>query len=235
MLPKRRLIQAATLCLILTFLSGCVYLRLLRFKNQLADFDQNVVVEDSHGLSLQFPKPVVRDEDFIFITESAPTRVEQIAHGPKVEDWHWRFEKKRAEDAGSPFSIVFMTRFEDGLLTRIDFDQKLLEAIPEDFIVELFRSLGKAKINKLRKSATAAMSRESLDGIELPSMFDISEVMGQPTLKSRKDKRRLWQYVFNFYNPKNKDLSGQFAIVFTSDSESLDQEIEGFELTGKAR
>ncbi|MDQ8179734.1 hypothetical protein [Pelagicoccus sp. SDUM812005] len=232
---RKRLVQALALGLTLSLVSGCVYLRLLKFKNQLHDFDEHVLVELDQGLSLKFPEPVVRDEDFVFITESQPSSISEVSRSPKIEDWDWRFEKQMQTEDGTPFSIVFRTRFEEGLLTQIDFDEKLLEAIPEDFIVELFRSLGKAKINKLRKSATAAMNRETLDGVPLPTLNDISVVMGQPTDKDNKDKRRLWHYVFNFYNPKSKDLSGQFAIVFQSDSDNPDQEIAGFELTGKAR
>ncbi|MDQ8187842.1 hypothetical protein [Pelagicoccus sp. SDUM812002] len=232
---RKRLIQAIAIGFTLSLLSGCVYIRLLKFKGQLYSFDEFVVVELDKGLSLKFPKPVVRDEDFVFITESQPSSIAEISQEPKVENWNWRFEKQIQNEDGTPFSIIFRTRFEEGLLTRIDFDEKLLEAIPAGFIVELFRSLGEAKINKLRKSATAAMNRETMHGVPLPTLTDISDVMGQPTDKDKKDKRRLWNYVFNFYNPKNKDLSGQFAIVFQSDSENPDQEIAGFELTGKAR
>jgi hypothetical protein len=231
---RRRFVPFLALALVLSLLSGCVYLRLLKFKHQLNDFDEKVLVELEGGLSLKFPKPVVRDEDFVFITGSPPSRVTEVSQSPLVEDWDWRFEKQMQTENGTPFSIVFRTRFEKGLLTQIAFDEKLLEAIPEDFIVELFRSLGKARIDKLRKSATAAMNRETLEGVPLPTLTDISAVMGQPTEEDRKDKRRLWHYVFNFYNPKNKDLSGQFAIVFKSDSENPDHEIAGFELTGKA-
>lgn len=68
--------------------------------------------------------------------------------------------------------------------------------------MELFRSLGRAKINKLRKSATAATSRDTLKGVDLPSMTEISGIMGQPTDKNKKDRRRLWNYVFNFPIPE---------------------------------
>lgn len=231
----KRIIQALTLALVLSLLSGCVYLRLLKFKNQLHDFDEHVLVELNDGLSLRFPDPVVRDSDFLFITESQPSRIRTVDPAANAQEWDWRFEKKIETGDSEPFSIVFTTRFEDGLLTQISFDEKLLEAIPEDVIVELFRCLGKARINKLRKSATAAMSRESLDDIDLPSISDISTVMGQPTTKKKREKGGFWRYVFNFYNPKNQDLSGQFAIVFTTDSENLEREIASFELTGKAR
>lgn len=232
---RQRLTQVTALCLILLLLSGCVYLRLLRFKYQLHEFDEYVVVDRSAGLSLKFPSPVVRDDDFIFITESNPTRIHIVSETPQVEEWDWQFEKKQIETSDEPFHIVFNTRFEDGLLTEISFDPQLLEAIPEDFIVELFRSLGNAKINKLRKSATAALGRDSLDGVHLPSMAAISDVMGKPTNKQKQGESGRFNYVFNFYNPQNKDLSGQFAIVFKTDSENMDQEIAGFELTGKGR
>ncbi|MBK1877391.1 hypothetical protein [Pelagicoccus mobilis] len=232
---QRRLFQAITLGLALFLLSGCVYLRLLKFKNQLHDFDEHVVVNEAEPFSLQFPDPVLRDEDFVFVTESEPTQVRTITRNPRVEDWEWQFEKKLETEDGAPFSIIFTTRFEEGMLTQIEFDPKLLQAIPEDFIVELFRSLGQAKINKLRRSATAAMSRDSQEQIDFPSMSEISVVMGEPTTQRKEDRQGFWHYVFNFYNPANRDLSGQFAIVFTTDSENLEDEIAGLELTGKAR
>lgn len=232
---RRRLPHALTLCLVLVLMSGCVYLRLLRFKYQLHEFDRHVVVDRSAGLSLKFPKPVVRDKDFIFITDSNPTSVRTFSSEPKIEEWEWRFEKKQSERNGDPFHIVFSTRFEDSLLTEITFDPQLFEAIPEDFIVELFKSLGDAKINKLRKSATAALGRDALENVDLPSMSQISDIMGKPTDRQSEGELGLFNYVFNFYNPQNRDLSGQFAIVFKTDSENLDHEIAGFELTGKGR
>lgn len=113
---RRHLANALILTLLLSFLSGCVYIRLLKFKNQLHDFDDNVVVQKEEGLSLIFPKPVVRDEDFVFITESQPSRISLVSSEPKIEDWDWRFEKEIESEPGQPFSIVFRTRFEEGLL-----------------------------------------------------------------------------------------------------------------------
>lgn len=232
-----RLLQASLLLFILSSLSGCVYLRLLKFKNQLRDFDDNIVVERSHGLSLGMKHPVLRDDDFTFITESDPTRIHSLSLSPKIEEWEWAFEKKSQTDADTPFTITFRTRFEQGLLTRIEFDPQLFEAIPEDFIIELFRSLGSARINQIRRSATASMNKDSLEDVPLPSLDTISHVMGNPTesQKERENDRRLWRYVFNFYNPRNRDLSGQFNITFKADSEDLAKEISGFEVTGKAR
>ena len=230
-----RVLQAALLLMLLSTLSGCVYLRLLKFKQQLKDFDEYVAVERGDGLAFKMLDPVLRDDDFVFITESQPSRIRSLSLQPLVEDWEWTFEKKLEAEDDAPFEITFRTRFEEGMLTRIDFDPQLLEAIPEDFIVQLFKSLGEARINKLRRSATATMTRDSLTEVPLPSLAEISTLMGQPTDKKRAENRRHWRYVFNFYNPKNKDLSGQFNIVFKAESDDTEKEISGFEVTGKAR
>lgn len=231
---RRRFIQALVLCLVLVALPGCVYLRLLRFKGQLNHFDEHVQVERSGGLALHLVKPLVRDSDFVFITESGPTAKGTLSSDPKVEAWDWEFEKE-SENDDDAFSIVFRTRFEEGLLTRIEFDPKLLQAIPEAHMVELFRSLGQARINKLRRSATATVTRDSVEDLPLPSLEDIRHAMGEPSEKLQKKKRRQWRYVFNFYNPEDRSHSGQFSLVFKSDAERLDSEMTSFDLIGKGR
>ncbi|MDQ8203926.1 hypothetical protein [Pelagicoccus sp. SDUM812003] len=234
--PYRAIAKLLVLATVLVAVSGCVYLRLLRFKGHLKEFEQYVQVDRSHGLALIFLEPALRDEDFIFITESEPTLKQALPGSPSGEVWHWVFEKELpAESGAEPFDILFRTTFEDHLLTRIDFDPELLSAIPKDFIVELFKSMGKARINKLRRSATAKMSRDALVDVPLPSLKEIESVMGDPSERETKGKRSLWRYEFNFHNPENRELSGQFRIVFKSDSRDLDQQITGFEVSGKGR
>src|SRR5690606_6422797 len=135
----------------------------------------------------------------------------------------------------APCTLAFRTRFEEHLLTRVAFDPKLLEAIPGQFVVELFRSLGKAKINKLRRSATAKVNQDSLEGVPLPTMAEILQVMGPPSESDTANELRLWRYEFNFFNPENGDLAGQFRLVFKTDSDDLQQQIWGFEISGRAR
>ena len=234
-LTQKRILQSGlALCLLLA-LSGCVYLRLLSFKNQLKQFDKYVVVDDDQGLGLQLKDPVLEDQDFVYITESEPTEIRSISSKPLIEDWIWRFEKEGDEDNAAPFSVIFRTRFEDHLLTRIDFDPQIIEIIPPDFVVAMFKSMGKAKISKLRRSATSEMSRDALTGVPLPTMLDIEHVMGEPTRNERRDERLVWSYTFNFFNPQSSDLSGQFKIAFKSDGADLGREIAGFEVMGKAR
>ncbi|MCH2613219.1 MAG: hypothetical protein MKZ70_00795, partial [Opitutales bacterium] len=59
---------AFTLALMLPALTGCVYLRLLDFKNQLKSFDEHVSVLKGKELAFDFSEPIVKNSDFVFIT-----------------------------------------------------------------------------------------------------------------------------------------------------------------------
>lgn len=216
-------------------LSGCVYLRLLRFKNQLRDFDEYVVVDKATGLGLAFSKPVLSDDDFVFITESQPTSKDAKPGDPAAEEWLWDFKKLQASETDRPFGVEFRTHFEQHLLTRIDFDPRIIAVIPPDFVVAMFKSMGKAKINKLRRSASTDVSRGELEGVPLPSLLDVETVMGEPSQSETDGRMLVYTYVFNFYNPDNDELSGQFKIAFKSESVDRTQEISGFGVAAKAR
>lgn len=231
------LARGAVLFAVLLCVSGCVYLRLLRFKNQLRDFDEHVEVSDASGLSLLFREPVLEDGDFVFITDSQPTERTALSEEPPVELWSWRFEKERAEGdaSGRGFSTVFGTVFEDGMLTEIAFDPSLLAAVPSDLLVALFRSMGRAKVNKIRRSATSGLSGERLDGLTLPTLRRIDDIMGPPTRLEEDEDGATWRYTFNFFNPVNGKRAGEFEMAFKTDSRDLDSEIAGFFVTGSAR
>ena len=59
----KRLLWFALLCMALLGLSGCVYLRLLEFKGQLSNFDENFSVDLEEGLSITFLNPVILQKD----------------------------------------------------------------------------------------------------------------------------------------------------------------------------
>src|SRR5690606_18692989 len=129
-----------------------------------------IEVSRAEGLSLRMRKPVLEDGDFVFITDSGPTELTVLEEAPRVvERWIWRFEKKRPEGDARGYSMDFRTEFTDGLLSEIAFDRRLLEALPGDFLLAMIRSMGKAKVNKLRRSATAAVLREDLEGVPFPT------------------------------------------------------------------
>ena len=236
--PKK-LFSILILALLAVSLSGCVYLRLLNFKNQLNNFERNVTVESPPGLSLSFSNPVVRGTDLSFITKSKPTLVTSIATDPNIELWTWKFEKQRAEPHHKPYSVDFQTRFESGLLTNMIIDESFVDLIGRDFILKMFRSVGDAKINTIRRSVSASMDTDSLEDISRPTLAKILDSMGQPTrtneTKGSESKHVDCEYEFNFLNPKNQKRAGQFKLIFKADPLHPETPVTGFKITGKGR
>ncbi|MDE0769541.1 MAG: hypothetical protein OSB19_14275 [Opitutaceae bacterium] len=236
--PKK-LLAIFVLATLAVSLSGCVYLRLLYFKNQLNDFERNVTVEAPPGLSLTFTNPVVRGNDLNFITKSNPTLVTSIATDPNIERWTWRFEKRLAEIDHKPYSVDFQTRVESGLLTNMIIDESFVDLIGRDFILKMFRSVGDAKINTIRRSVSATMDIDSLGDISRPTLAKILNSMGQPTrtieTKDPESQHVDFEYEFNFLNPKNQKPAGQFKLIFKADPLHPDTPVTGFNITGKGR
>ena len=231
------ILRATILILIASALSSCAYLRLLRFKNQLKDFDQNVAVEHVDGLQLNLKKPVIKDSDFVYITGSEPNEKHVLSTTPRIEEWIWRFEKLPPESQDDkPFVVDYRTRFEDGLLTQIAIAPELLEVIPAEYIVTLFRNMGRAKINKLRRSALVEVANgEAEKDCRLPTWRKLLAKMGAPSKSQQKSAEQTWSYVFNFYNPDTAQLSGQFELNFLCRGAPSDEsQIDGFTLVGKA-
>jgi len=97
--------------------------------------------------------------------------------------------------------------------------------------------MGEARINKLRRSATAEVSANEISGVNLPTTDRILEAMGEPTRTRLYKKEQIAKliYVFNFRNPASGKKAGQFRIVFEVPHQQPSQEILGFAITGRGR
>lgn len=234
---SKRLLTAICLVFLSLSLSGCVYLRLLSFKNQLKSFDQNVSVESSPTLVFGFREPVVRDSDFVFISGASPGKIDKIPQIPSEEIWTWTFEKRRSSPAHQPYTMEFRTRFKDGLLTQMEIDETFVDLVGGDLILTMFRNIGNAKINKLRRSMSAELDKNSVPKIPLPSLAEIIDVMGEPTriAKPQSGLAARCEYEFNFLDPENGKKAGQFRLYFTGSLRDPQKAITSFKITGKAR
>ncbi len=233
----RRLFLILSLTFIAFSLSGCVYLRLLNFKNQLKSFDKNVAVLSQDRLAFQFHNPVVKDSDFIFISGTSPGRRETIGQSPPEELWTWRFHKRLGESDHQPFTMEFQTRFTENLLTRMVVDDAFVDLVGEDLILAMFRKLGNAKINTLRRSMSTEIGTDALKSMNPPSLDGIFDVMGEPTrIHGRKnDPVARCEYEFNFNDPDTGKKAGQFRLFFAGDLNNPENPITGFRVTGKGQ
>lgn len=236
-LQSKRLLTAIALVFLSLSLSGCVYLRLLNFKNQLKSFDQNVSVESSPKLVFGFRDPVVRDSDFVFISGASPDEINKLPGYPSEEVWTWSFEKRRSSPSHRPYTMDFKTRFKDGLLTQMEIDDTFVELVGGDLILSMFKNIGNAKISKLRRSMSAELNKDSVSEMNLPSLDEIFDIMGEPTrfAKPQSGSSTRCEYEFNFLNPESGKKAGQFRLYFTGSLQDSQNPITSFKITGKAR
>jgi hypothetical protein len=91
----RRRATAVGLAGVALLLGGCVYLRLLQLKRQLADFDANFTVQVTSGLRLNCLHPVVLADDLRFLG-FYPARTRKLG---AAEQWTIRWLKEPPPNA----------------------------------------------------------------------------------------------------------------------------------------
>ncbi|NBS15704.1 MAG: hypothetical protein EBS79_02140 [Gammaproteobacteria bacterium] len=123
-------------------LTGCVWLRLLQIKNQLADFDENFRIEvaDKHFI-LHLVDPVLLSADFIYLSKLNPSRIEKLPQGDErwVLDFHLD-PAKTPEQKTKTLSFI-MTYTPAHKLAAFDFSPLFVEMAPVAFLEASIRSL----------------------------------------------------------------------------------------------
>ena len=146
LIKSKRLILCLALCGLALLLAGCVWLRLLSFKNQLADLDRFTTMEERDGLTIHFRKPILHGDDLFVLVSSQPT---VRTTNQNRQTWSWVFEKIPAltnAEAGS-FDITLDLRLENSKIEGLHFQERVLTLFPKALIRGVLRSLGKAKVN----------------------------------------------------------------------------------------
>jgi hypothetical protein len=134
-------------------LTGCIWLRLLELKNQLAEFDRFVKVDERQGLTLHFVKPVVLSQDIRQLSDVEPTAK---ATNQNHETWYWTFEKQFASTNAPELTnnLTLEMGFTKGKMDSVTFPERVLAFVPKPFIIGIFRSLGGAEIDQKTRSAS---------------------------------------------------------------------------------
>jgi len=135
-------------------LTGCVWLRLLAFKEQLADLDRYVKVDDRKGLAFHFLEPVLYADDVRELLQMEPT---VKTTNQNCQTWLWTFEKELAVTNAEPanFDLTFATLFENRKFNELGIPERFTAVIPKPIILGIVRSLGHADIDRSKRSASA--------------------------------------------------------------------------------
>jgi hypothetical protein len=167
--------------------SGCVYWRLLKFKQQLGDFPSHFAFAGGSSYALVCLHPLLEGGDVDGLMGVAPSRREQ---GDGLEWRVYDFIKDPA-DASAP--LTYRLGFAEGKLVRIEFPAQFTPLFPEDGLRELLASLGKADVDRAERSARARLARERL-AARLPDRARLAAALGEPSERAVADSSEIWTY-----------------------------------------
>jgi len=205
-------------------LTGCVWTRLLALKNQLAEFDRYVRVEDRDGLTLHFKKPVLYSEDVLFLMELEPTR--RVTNGTS-QTWFWTFRKLPSPtnaEAGD-FDLTFSTAMVSNRLAGITLSERFLASIPKPLLLGALRSFGKAEVDRKRRSATMRWAdRGPGDDWQSLSRGAVTRLLGAPYSVSASNETSTCLYRYRLDSPSlktNQSLPARVRFSFRDATDKL--------------
>lgn len=207
-----------TLILILLLTSGCVFLRLLKVKNQFNDFDTNFDLHDQRGLTLVFKNPVLGSEDIVWLMKGEPSGNKKIEKG---ELWTYVLEKEylASKDEEEDYDIPIIMVMEYDKLAEISFPERFLKNLSLPLLKKMFASLGNADVSKFRKSASSKFQGASAS--EIPTADNVVETLGKPySIEVSEDKSR-YSYLYYIKKPEGdtSEKNFKFELVFTVKNE----------------
>lgn len=181
-----RLVAAGLIAAAALVLSGCVYLRLLQLKHQIADFDRNFTVQTDDGFRISCLKPVLLTSDVRWIG-LGPEKSRKVG---SAEQWQVRWVKELppgVHESGA-FDIVLELFFAGNKLNRVVIPERYFAVMPKSLLLDLLRSLGGAKVDRAGRSVEAqlASARPDLPGIQ--------KLLGRPTSESVAGTQTLYRY-----------------------------------------
>ena len=214
-LPWGRRAAALGLAALCVLLGGCVYLRLLAFKRQLADFDRHFTLQTDDGLRLGCLTPVLLPEDFRWLGLT-PETVKTLGQS---EQWRIRWVKELAPGAKESDlrDIEMELFFTDGKFTRLYLPERYFVFVPKPFFAGLLRSLGSAGVDRSRRLAEVSFSRTERDTLTARVMAtSLAMLLGAPTEQTSDPVHTVLRYRYTPVPPESKH--GLFDIAFTFDT-----------------
>lgn len=178
-------------------LAGCVWLRLLEIKNQLADFDENVRVEvNNKHFILHLLNPVLLSDDFVYLSKLRPSRVEPERGGASRWYLDFHFDPAKSPEQKSKTVSFVMTYNGDQRLAAFDFSPLFVEMAPPAFLEASIRSLGAGKLDQGKKQLK--VDPEDLPKLTatLPKTSHIVSVLGPPAEEVSENGLRVLIYRF---------------------------------------
>jgi hypothetical protein len=209
------LLAEAIVCLTL---GGCIYLRLLELRNQLAGFDRYFETDLRDGVKIICRQPVLLDEDMAFF-KLVPESRERVG---TAERWRFRWVKDYAVADEDPriYEVAVDFIFVDHKLTRVILPERLFAFVPKQFFLMIVRAFGHARIDQERRTASTSV-RENLGPNQIPRQLarkDLMALLGAPMETTTTDAGIVWHY--RYRAASRRQHSGRIDATFTLDPAS---------------
>jgi hypothetical protein len=194
-------------------LSGCIYLRLLELKHQLADFDRYFEVDLKQGVKITCRKPVLLDEDMAFF-KLVPESRHRLG---TVERWHFRwikaYQAAREDPRNYEVSVDFM--FVDHKLARVLLPERLFAFVPKHFFLTILKAFGHAQVDRAKRTAHANVHEDFAPGTipPPPSDAELTAMLGEPETRKATADGVVWNYRYQAASADQR--SGRIDVIFT--------------------
>ncbi|MCX6902655.1 MAG: hypothetical protein NTW03_04100 [Verrucomicrobia bacterium] len=205
--------------------TGCEWgrwLRLLSFKKQLANLERYARVEDRHGLTLHFLKPVVYTGDLQLLVEGDAFRTTN----QNRQTWLWAYEKQSLAPSASAhdFDLSFTAIFENDKFTELRFPERFLAVLPKPLILGMLRSLGRAEIDMKHGTANVKWVGGGQDKVDLPAEPQLTALLGPPFTVTESNLTRTFLYKYYEKAPSPQAPAEKLAwatFTFAGDSDRV--------------
>ena len=181
--------------------SGCVYWRLLKFKNQFADFHENFEFLSGARYSLIIKHPVLSGDDVDYVMKAAPSRADSLDGlcTGRIYDF------VREGGSGPGGLLSYELRFREDRFTEMRFPAEFSELFPGDGLRALITSLGEAELDRDERSLRARTREERIREI-MPDRRRVIEALGSPTARwTEKDGRERIFYRYLLETPDSSE------------------------------
>jgi hypothetical protein len=210
--PSRGLRRIApllgALCLLL---GGCVYLRLLELKHQLADFDLYFDVNEADGLAFTFKEPVLLVDDMAFF-DLAP---ESTGRRGTALLWHLHWIKDYAApgEHAADYEVQADFTFVDDKLVGVHLPEHIFSFVQKSFVLSALHSLGHASIDRSKHSARTTLDTPGLAPL---TRNDLLHFLGAP-LDTRSEGSHLLLH-YRYTDVCASQAPGKIDFTFTLDA-----------------
>ncbi len=165
-------------------LSGCVWSRLLDWKEQLKDFDRYVTAVDvGPALLMSFNQPCIRPADIGYLLGGDQPSKRSAREGGGI--WvSWQLRRDRTDSFGVELALGAADDGEDTPAESLLIPPQVLSFIPKQRLLATARAFGSANIDKGKREAAADISGIEAKPIAI-NRTNVTNALGEPDTSER--------------------------------------------------